>query len=78
MVSLQLSELSKLISDEFISVAFLRRANTILFCNIEKTEIEVHRLGFKGIFHRWNLPNKCRIIGFFALETFYYFMIILG
>lgn len=78
MVSLQLSELTRLVPDEFIAMSYLRRANAILFCNIDKTQIEVHRIGNPGISHRWNLPDKSRIIGFFALETFYYFMVVLG
>jgi hypothetical protein len=81
MASLQQIEFSSFAAVGWIAVAFLRRSCTILTFHPTESLVGVHRQIDKGVWNKcgiWTLPPADRIIGFYALESFYYFVILAG
>lgn len=79
--SLQQTELTSFASTDHEAVAFLRRSCTVLSFNSTEHLVSVHRQDEKGKWKRcgtWNVPTTDRVIGFFALESFYYFLVLTG
>jgi hypothetical protein len=79
--SLQQTELACFASADYEAVAFLRRSCTVLTFHATENLVSVHRQDEKGKWKRcgtWNLPTTDRVIGFFALESFYYFLVLTG
>jgi hypothetical protein len=81
MASLQQIQVSPFAPVDCIAVAFLRRSCTVLTFHSTESYVGVHRQTEKGIWNKcggWTLPKADRIIGFYALESFYYFGILAG
>lgn len=80
MVSLQQTKLTSF-SEDCRAVSFLRRACTLLAFNEGEYTFYIYRQSDTGTWKRYgrcSIPKADRIIGFFALESFYYFLILSG
>jgi hypothetical protein len=80
MITLQQVELLPY-DDEFLAVAFLRRSSTVLSSARHEHSVSVHRQIDNGSWQKfgsWHFSADAKVLGFYALEAFYSFLILLG